>query len=240
MRNPANKQRGFTLVELLVVILMIVALAALVFSVTARMRKSAEKSVTLSNMRQIGTAMLAYNADQGRFPDQTGVAADGSVVGTWDRILIPFLGNSEVLPGGTLRPSVSGELEAIVGIFATPEDKVGRPPDTFKRSFTLPSWSSNYQAPGSTQAPRFPGLPPRKGIPFVAISAPERAAILVQWYTAANTVGQSAHAYGGIGLPVNLLRPSQQVLFADGHIEAIPAYMSSTDFRAKYWPLPRG
>lgn len=236
--RPLRERKGFTLVELMVVIVIVVVLAAIVFTVASRMKKSADRSVTLAHMRQIGVAMLAYNSDQGRFPDQTGTAANGSTGSTWDRLLIPFLGYTEPLPAGPVRPSISGAAEAAVKVFGTPEDRVERPADTYKRSFTLPSWSANYQAPGSSQPPRFPGLPAKRGLPLAVIGAPERAAILVQWYTANNTVGQAAHAYGGNGAPAELLKPFQQVLFADGHVGQVPATMSAAEFREKYWPKP--
>lgn len=239
MKQQPPARKGFSLVELLVVMLVIVVLAGIVFTLATRMKKSANKSITVSNMRQIGVAMIAYNSDQGRFPDQNGTAADGSNVGTWDRLLMPFLGYTEALPAGGLKPSVSPGLEAIAKIFATPEDPVARPPDTYKRSFTLPSWSANYQAPGSTQPPRFPNLPAKKGIPFAVLTDPGRAAILVQWYTVNNTLGQGAHAYGGSGAPADLLKPFQQVLFADGHVAEVAADMPVTEFRDKYWPKPK-
>jgi prepilin-type N-terminal cleavage/methylation domain-containing protein len=238
VKSPTRRSDGFTLVELLVAITIIAALAAVIFVLATRMKKSADKSVTVANMRQIGVALIAYNSDQGRFPDQNGTAPNGSPVGTWDRLLIPFMGYTESLPPGGLKPSVSGGLESIARVFATPEDNVVRPVDTYKRSFTLPSWSANYQAPGSSQPPRFPSLPAKRGIPLSIISAPERAAVLVQWYTINNTLGQGAHAYGGIGMPAALLGPFQQVLFADGHVAPVSASMSIEDFRNQYWPKP--
>lgn len=55
--------RGFTLVELLVVIVIIVALAAVTLSVTRRMVESAKSSNRLANVRQAGSLLLGMAGD---------------------------------------------------------------------------------------------------------------------------------------------------------------------------------
>src|ERR1051325_2688168 len=59
--------RGFTLIELLVVIAIIALLAAILFPVFAQARDKARQPTCLSNMRQIGTAMLIYLQDYDEF-----------------------------------------------------------------------------------------------------------------------------------------------------------------------------
>jgi prepilin-type N-terminal cleavage/methylation domain-containing protein len=56
-------RRGFTLPELLVVITIIVILVALVFPTAARMREQANRTKCMSNIRQLGTAAMAYAAE---------------------------------------------------------------------------------------------------------------------------------------------------------------------------------
>jgi prepilin-type N-terminal cleavage/methylation domain-containing protein len=53
-------RRAFTMVELLVVIAIIALLAALLFPVLARAKASAKNTICLSNLNQIGKAMLIY------------------------------------------------------------------------------------------------------------------------------------------------------------------------------------
>jgi len=55
--------RGFTLIELLVVIAIISILAAILFPVFAQAKSAALSSVCLSNVRQISTGEILYQAD---------------------------------------------------------------------------------------------------------------------------------------------------------------------------------
>lgn len=57
------KVRGFTLIELLVVIGILSLLAAIIFPVFSRSRASSAKSQCLSNVRQIGQAIMLYCQD---------------------------------------------------------------------------------------------------------------------------------------------------------------------------------
>src|SRR5437016_1014724 len=54
---------AFTLIELLVVITIIAILAALLFPVFARVREKARQTVCLSNVKQIGEAVMMYIQD---------------------------------------------------------------------------------------------------------------------------------------------------------------------------------
>lgn len=56
-------QAAFTLVELLVVIAILAILAALLFPLVGSMRIKASSAVSVSNLRNIGTAILTYAAD---------------------------------------------------------------------------------------------------------------------------------------------------------------------------------
>ena len=60
---PLRKPAAFTLIELLVVIAIIAILAAILFPVFAQAREKARQTACLSNMKQIGTAMLMYVQD---------------------------------------------------------------------------------------------------------------------------------------------------------------------------------
>lgn len=236
MKPIVSRRSGFTLVELLVVIAIIVVLAAVGMLMANRMRKSADQAVTTANLRQIGVALVGYTADNGRFPHKNGGANPA-----WDRAIIPNLGYTDPIPGPTVGPIPATEtrLKSIASIFASPADKEPRSPNTFKRSFAIIPWTCNLKVGGTVRG--WKDLPVDIGVRYSILDAPERAAMVVQaHYGIANTsnnLGAGAHAYhdsGGIAAAVG---PTQQVLFADGHVEKLPTnWPSPKDFRDKYWP----
>src|SRR5689334_16378669 len=72
MRQSActhSESRGFTLVELLVVLGILTVLIGLLLPAITRARKQALRVVCQSNLRQVGHAVLAYaEANRGSFP----------------------------------------------------------------------------------------------------------------------------------------------------------------------------
>jgi prepilin-type N-terminal cleavage/methylation domain-containing protein/prepilin-type processing-associated H-X9-DG protein len=62
--SPTQRiRRGFTLIEILVVISMIAMLAAILFPIFAQARDKARQAACLSNLRQIGNALALYLQD---------------------------------------------------------------------------------------------------------------------------------------------------------------------------------
>ena len=88
--------RGFTLVELLVVIGIIALLISILLPAMSAAREQAKRSVCANNLRQIGAAFLMYgNENKGKMPQHTGSA-------NWF-FDIPLATRDFILRQGTLR-----------------------------------------------------------------------------------------------------------------------------------------
>lgn len=231
-RHQRIRRKGFTLVELLVVILIIVVLAGIGMMMVSRMRKSANQAMTTANLRQISVAMITFTSDNGRFPSRTGDPV-------WDRAIISNLGFTDPLPGNTgLIKSKYPSLETPGKIFTTPEDREKRDPSYYPRSFAVVPWTTNWS--NGTSFRGWKDRPYNVGVPYSALTAPEKSAMVVQWHSGSssipNLLGHGDHAYHDIGGPSKAIGSMQQVLFADGHIERLRSNFTNAEFVAKYWP----
>lgn len=224
--------KGFTLVELLIVIVIIASLAGLAFMMSSRMKKSAEAAVTTANLRQIGLAMFSFTSENNRFPSMVGDPV-------WDRCVVPYLGYPGTLVGtGNVSSKAVSNLVEVAKIFASPSDKEPRAKDVYKRSFAIVPWTTNWSNGSAFRG--WKDLPYNKGIRYSMLNSPEKAAMIVQWHegisNTPNHLGSGAHAYHDSGGRQGLLGNHQQVLFADGHIDKISTRIPSAEFVSKYWP----
>ncbi|MCA0361655.1 MAG: type II secretion system GspH family protein [Armatimonadetes bacterium] len=94
-------QRAFTLIELLVAIAIMMVLLATLGAVFAEGRGKGKQTVSLSNIRQSGLALLLYDSDRGDLPSGQAVASALDKAPTTD----PF-DYWERTPGEDLRPLV--------------------------------------------------------------------------------------------------------------------------------------
>ncbi len=95
--RPAQWAGGFTLVELLTAIGIIAVLSALLFPVLARARAGAQATACLTNLRQIGLAIRAYQQDwDDRYPWAVD-PIDKSLPGIW-AAYPDFMGQIPAMP----------------------------------------------------------------------------------------------------------------------------------------------
>jgi prepilin-type N-terminal cleavage/methylation domain-containing protein len=85
-------RRGFTLLELLVVVAIICLLAAILFPVFARIRENARRASCLSNLKQISLGVLQYRQDN----DDKIVMVNGGTTGKWLDVYLPYIQDQRV------------------------------------------------------------------------------------------------------------------------------------------------
>jgi prepilin-type N-terminal cleavage/methylation domain-containing protein/prepilin-type processing-associated H-X9-DG protein len=97
--RPARSRRGFTLIELLTVIAIIAILTGILIPVFAKAREKGRQTYCLSNLKQIGMAMMLYTEDHdGFYPPAVGrigrrpVGFDAS----WMSFILPYLKSPSV------------------------------------------------------------------------------------------------------------------------------------------------
>jgi len=127
-----TNQRGFTLIELLVVVAILGVLVGLSIPVIGRANVKAQQTKCLSNMRQIGLAMMTYAGENNNWlPETTHTTAIGN---GWIDLLAPYLSNMDevrICPADPLRKErlISGGTSYVLNsyIFVPAIDPFGRP-----------------------------------------------------------------------------------------------------------------
>jgi prepilin-type N-terminal cleavage/methylation domain-containing protein len=102
---------GFTLVEIMVSIVIVAALAAMIFLGATRMRAAADQAISVDNLRKLQLANSLYATDNnGRFVSTFTQSAEGKTGGLWDRnpqFLDVYVGVNEPTVGKNVESRVS-------------------------------------------------------------------------------------------------------------------------------------
>lgn len=169
-RSDKHSCRGFSLIELLVVITVIGILAVIIIPILQGVRNTMSRTADVANVRQIGIAINTYAADSGGFlpgPTWSGQTATyyyhAPVWRSWNLVeyLAPYLGLPD--PDGTVRV---GDSFVSPAYLASPQG-ISTENVPYMTNYIL-----NNQTPGLTQLPF--GVPPRDGI----VVKPMRLAVI--------------------------------------------------------------
>lgn len=220
-------RKGFTLTEVLVVILIIAALAAIVFPMAKMLRSKAATAKSANNLGQMKSAIFLYTSDNnGSFPYAAAQKKENgkwSFLGSWDAFLFNYIGYDT-------DPNIASKglpsYEAIGSGFELYEHdndiSTLSNPKTFRRSYAMPTASGAITLAAWTEAE---SRVPHK---ISTVPDPARTLLLMErpgW--ADNTVARTGMA--GVNHPADQIARQPdlngdgrfQYLFADGHIESL-------------------
>ena len=229
--SRAHLRAGFTLVEMLVVMAVIALLAYLAFGAARSAIRSSQTAGSLSNMRQLTGALLAFSADNNnKLPDYRNPG--GPFAYSWDLQIFPYLGIQNGYSGAELSPQLKQELD--LQVFRCPLDSRQMSPE---RAFYPRSYGMTASA--VFMDPFDGGIPGRRRgegmrLPFVA--KPSQYVILTrvvkerETEAAANYVGRIAGSLSNGPDPASDTQWEQYrplfggkipYGFADGHVSLL-------------------
>ena len=123
-----NGRRGFTLVELLVVITIIGMLMALLLPAVQAARENGRRTICLNNQRNIAQAMISYEASKQRFVGRTSVintsSFPGGIVVNWVVPLLPQLQRRDIYDAWPPTDNNGDLLRLDVELLRCPSDAV--------------------------------------------------------------------------------------------------------------------
>jgi prepilin-type N-terminal cleavage/methylation domain-containing protein/prepilin-type processing-associated H-X9-DG protein len=202
-----RKRTGFTLIELLVVIAIIAILAAILFPVFAQAREQARKISCVSNLKQLGTALLMYaqDYDEQLVPWHSGKDANGGTLVTvanrdsqgfdlaWDRLIQPYVKNNFV--SGCPSDISAGSAGAV-------------------RSFSMPGNMGGNWCPNDVPPPTLAAIPKPSSTIYLneRDNCSQNDKTIWNWCAVNDAESETAWRHNKQG----------NFLYADGHVKSTP------------------
>lgn len=200
--SERHRNRGFTLTELLVVIVIIGVLAGLLFPVGRRVLESSRSAKCIANLRQLGAAATQWSIDNNgsmlpTFP--SGRNLDGRINNGWGTALFPYLS-----PGVNLWKTTDYSKRP-ADVFACPSSKF----------LVTASWYSDYAKNAVLNVSATSTYPNYK------VGGMDNMSKVI--FLADSSGGRDISPFQPNGLIVNRHNGKANVLFYDGHVEALDA-----------------
>jgi len=245
-------KRGFTLIELLVVIAIIAILAAILFPVFAQAREQARKTSCLSNLNQMGKAVIMYTQDYDEtFPMVYG--GYGSIARAAEYLLTyPYVKNVDAWRCPSASPSDgAGWPDSIADVLGVPRSNGRRFNYGYNWGVLIYAGGGLLEAEARTPS----GQTYQAGKPMAALVAPADVFVYSDSYdTYRPTMGTDwiLDSYTGPARNSSLRHGGRfNVAFADGHAKNMQwiGFTLGTDYfavpaieadRAKWCADPNG
>lgn len=225
--DVSQPRRGFTLVELLVVIGIIAVLIALLLPTVRVSGEAGRRSHCTNNLEQIGLALHEYEAKYHALPPAYTVDADGKPLHSWRTLILPFLERLDLYRKIDLSkpwndPANAEAVEAVVGVYRCP-------------SGDFPANHTTYLAIVGPDAGLRPGEPRslseitdehRETLMVIEVDS-EQA---VPWMAPLDADEKTVLAFGP---KTPLPHPhGAEALFVDGHVQFLPSELAADKRRA--------
>lgn len=204
-------RRGFTLLEMLIVIVILAILVGLIVPMISRATVSANTAKCASNLRQIGTGLMLYSAENaGFFPPTTHTTGSRRIEESWIYGIAEYLDNVDQVRVCPADPAKRRKriIEQRASSYAL-NDLIFDNPE-YHQAYRIPNRSHTFMAfilSENRAASRT----------WDHVHAEEWSA----WNYALNDVEVDRHRVGARA--EDRLKGSANYLFADGHVENIRA-----------------
>ncbi|MGB7159689.1 MAG: DUF1559 domain-containing protein [Tepidisphaeraceae bacterium] len=155
-RFSSSPSRGFTLVELLVVIGIIALLIAILMPALSAARQQAKSVASLSNLRQLGIGLIMYrNENRGLYPVAAYVSLTDRPRFRWSDAIYPYMKNTEVYLSPQLDETERQRMNKPFAHTCTQTANPGLLPDTIFWG----GYGYNWQYLGNGRQPSVSGTP---------------------------------------------------------------------------------
>ena len=171
--------RGFTLTELLVVILIIVVLASLAFFGVSRAREAARKSMSANNLRQIGVGVTAFVSDNNGY-----LPASRSSTGVyWPQLIWPNIQSLDVfmIPKSPDRPMDAKKNDGEGYFPMAPKSAVTPNNELIRWNYTINGGGSKLPfSEIGDDGKALPGIGSGISRPYIQLTDPSRTVMLAE------------------------------------------------------------